>query len=116
MLTKGVLRDRARGMRKCASRAEEAVWSLVRGRAIKGAKFRRQHAIHSYIADFACVDAKLIVEIDGRSHDVAEQVAYDATRTEALEKAGWRVLRVRDDDVLTDPQSVAARIADALKR
>jgi very-short-patch-repair endonuclease len=114
MLTKGMLRDRARGMRKQSSRAEEAVWSLVRGRQINGAKFRRQHPIPPYIADFACIDAKLIVEIDGRSHDVPEQAAYDATRTEVLAKAGWRVLRVRDDEVLTDPQSVAAKIVEAL--
>jgi very-short-patch-repair endonuclease len=114
MLTKGMLRDRARGMRKGASRAEEAMWSLVRGRRINGSRFRRQHPIPPYIADFACVDAKLVVEIDGRSHDVADQAAYDAARTEALAKAGWRVLRVRDDAVLTDPQSVAAKIATAL--
>ena len=114
MLTKGMLRDRARGMRKGASRAEGAVWSLVRGRQINGAKFRRQHPIPPYIADFACVDARLVVEIDGRSHDVADQAAYDAIRTDVLSSAGWRVLRVRDDEVLTDPQSVAAKIATAL--
>jgi primosomal protein N' (replication factor Y) len=116
MLTKGMLRDRARGMRKGASRAEEAVWSLVWGRRIDGAKFRRQHPIPPYIADFACVDAKLIVEVDGRSHDISNQAAYDAARTEALAKAGWRVLRVRDDEVLTDAQTVAAKIADAIHR
>ena len=116
MLTKGMLRDRARGMRKQSSRAEEAVWSLVRSRRINGAKFRRQHPIPPYIADFACVEAKLVVEIDGRSHDDPQQAAYDATRTEALVKAGWRVLRVRDDEVLTDPRSVATKIATALNR
>jgi primosomal protein N' (replication factor Y) len=116
MPTKGMLRDRARGMRKQSSRAEGAVWALVRNRKVNGAKFRRQHRIPPYIADFACVEAKLVVEIDGRSHDNAEQVAYDAVRTEALTKGGWRVLRVRDDEVLTDPQSVAARIGDALNR
>ena len=90
------------------------MWSLLRGRGINGAKFRRQHPIPPYIADFACVEATLVVEIDGRSHDVADQAAYDATRTEMLSKAGWRVLRVRDDEVLTDPQSVAVKIAAAL--
>jgi primosomal protein N' (replication factor Y) len=115
MLTKGMLRDRARGMRKGASRAEAAVWSLVRARRIDGAKFRRQHPIPPYIADFACVEAKLIVEVDGRSHDDPQQVAYDATRIGTLIKAGWRVLRLRDDDPLTDPQAVAARILSALK-
>jgi primosomal protein N' (replication factor Y) len=114
MLSKGMLRDRARGMRKQSSRAEAAVWALVRGRRINGAKFRRQHAVPPYIADLACVDAKLIVEVDGRSHDDAQQAAYDAERSEALTRAGWRILRVRDDEVLTDPQSVASQIAEAL--
>ncbi|MGE0530620.1 MAG: endonuclease domain-containing protein [Hyphomonadaceae bacterium] len=116
MLTRGMLRDRARGMRRQTSRAEEAVWSLLRGRRISGAKFRRQHPIPPYIADFACVEAKLIIEVDGRSHDEREQLAHDAVRTEALSKAGWRVLRVRDDEVFADAQSVAAKILEALAR
>ena len=114
MLTEGMLRDRARGMRKGASRSEEVVWSLVRGRQIHGAKFRRQHPIPPYVADFACVEAKLIVEVDGPSHDDPQQAAYDETRTETLLKAGWSVLRIRDDDVLTNPQSVAETILNAL--
>ena len=116
MPTKGMLRDRARGMRKQASRAEDVVWSLVHDRQINGSKFRRQHPIPPYIADFACVDAKLVVEVDGRSHDVADQAVYDAERTKTLAGAGWRVLRIRDDEALTDPQSVAAKIAMALRR
>ena len=114
MPSKGMLRDRARGMRKQSSSAEAAMWSLVRANRIKSAKFRRQHPVPPYIADFACVEAKLIVEVDGRSHDDTKQVAYDTSRTEAPTNAGWRVLRVRDDDVRTDPQSVAAKIARAL--
>jgi very-short-patch-repair endonuclease len=114
MPSKGMLRDRARGMRKQSSSAEAAVWSLVRGNRINGAKFRRQHPVPPYIADFACVEAKLIVEVDGRSHDDTKQAAYDTSRADALAKAGWRVLRVRDDDARTDPQSVAAKIASAL--
>ena len=114
MLTKGMLRDRARGMRKQSSRAEAAVWSLVRNRQINGSKFRRQHPVPPYIADFACVEARLIVEVDGNSHDDRQQAAYDATRTKFLAKAGWRVLRVRDSEVLTEPQSVARKIASAL--
>ncbi len=92
--TKGMLRDRARGMRKEQSRAERAVWELVRDRRL-GAKFRRQVPIDRYIADFACIDAKLIVEIDGMSHDVAEQRDYDAVRTSRLNELGWRVLLPR---------------------
>ena len=94
--TKGMPRDRARGMRKGQSRAENVLWTLLRDRRAHGDKFRRQHPIHPYIADFACVDAKLIVEIDGKSHDDATQAAYDAERTCNLAASGWRVLRFRD--------------------
>jgi very-short-patch-repair endonuclease len=113
--TKGMLRDRARGMRKGQSRAENVLWTLLRDRRAHGDKFRRQHPIHPYIADFACVDAKLIVEIDGKSHDDATQAAYDAERTRNLAASGWRVLRFRDDEVLTDAAAVAARIVQVLR-
>jgi very-short-patch-repair endonuclease len=87
MLAKGMLRDRARGMRKAMSRAEAAVWKIARGSRL-GVKFRRQHPVESYIADFACVEAKLIVEVDGLSHDDDAQRAYDAERTRVLADAG----------------------------
>jgi len=114
MLTKGMLRDRARGMRKQQSGAEEALWELVRGRKIAGAKFRRQHPVATYIADLACVEAKLIVEVDGLSHTIPEQVAYDAERDRVLAAQGWRILHIKDSDVLTNAHTVAAQIERAL--
>jgi very-short-patch-repair endonuclease len=113
--TKGMLRDYARGMRKQPSRAERAVWELVRDNRL-GFKFRRQRPINRYIADFACMEAKLIVEIDGASHDVADQVGYDAERTSLLNKLGWRVLRIRDQLILSDPSAADALILEALRQ
>jgi len=101
-------------MRKQLSRAERIVWELVRGRQL-GAKFRRQHPVDNYIPDFACVEAKLIVEVDGRSHDVAEQRVYDAERSRRSRELGWGILVVRDDDVLRDVSEVRERIASALR-
>ncbi|MGD9965622.1 MAG: endonuclease domain-containing protein [Hyphomonadaceae bacterium] len=111
--TKGMLRDRARDMRKQQSRAERAVWEMVRDRRL-GAKFRRQFPIDRYIADFACVEAKLVLEVDGLSHEIADQIAYDAERTSRLNELGWRVLRVRDGLILSEPQRVADRIRATL--
>jgi very-short-patch-repair endonuclease len=85
----------------------------LRNRKIAGCKFRRQVPIDRYFADFACLDAKLIVELDGGQH--AEQVAYDAGRTEALEAAGWTVLRFWNGQVLTNPEGVAMTIRAALE-
>jgi very-short-patch-repair endonuclease len=62
-------------------------------------RFRRQHPIGPYIADFACVAAKLVVEVDRLAHWTAEQLAHDAKRTRFLESKGWRVLRVSSGDV-----------------
>lgn len=76
MATKGMLRDRARGMRKQPSASEVALWDLLRDRQVRNAKFRRQHRIENFIADFACVEVRLVIEIDGRSHDDAEQISY----------------------------------------
>jgi very-short-patch-repair endonuclease len=106
-------RDFARALRKAPSRAERALWELLRDRRA-GAKFRRQHPVAPYTADFACVEARLIVEVDGLSHDVSDQVSHDERRSACLAEAGWRVLRVRDTDVLSEPQRVLDRIKQML--
>jgi len=111
MADKPTLIARARSMRKGQSRAERAVWDLVRGNRM-GVKFRRQHPAEGYIADFTCVEARLIIEVDGNSHD--DQQAYDAERTRKLEAAGWRVLRVRDAEVLSDSGAIARKLAKVL--
>jgi very-short-patch-repair endonuclease len=114
MADKGMLTTRARAMRKQPSRAEAALWDIVRDPRL-GVKFRRQFPIDRYIADFASVEAKLIVEIGGLSHDVDDQVEYDAERDAALSALGWRVLRLRDSLVLTAPSEAADLIRQALR-
>jgi len=81
------------------SRAEALLWSCIRRRALNGARFRRQHPIGPYIADFACIGAKLVLEVDGATHWTDEQLAHDARRTKFLENNGWRVIRVTNADV-----------------
>jgi len=105
--------ERARELRQASTIAERKLWSLVRNRKVAGCKFRRQVPIDRYFADFACLEARLIVELDGDQH--AEQVAYDAARTEALEAAGWTVLRFWNGKVLTNPAGVAMAIRAALQ-
>ena len=112
MVDKPTLIARAREMRKGQSRAEKAVWNVVRGNRL-GVKFRRQHPVEGYIADFACVEAMLIIEIDGHSHDLQQD--YDAERTAKLEAAGWRVLRVTDNEALSDSDAVARLIQATLR-
>jgi len=80
----------ARRLRRDQTRFERRLWSLLRQRP-EGLKFRRHHPACGFIADFACVEARLIIELDGSQH--ADQLAADARRTTILEAAGWQVMR-----------------------
>src|SRR5882672_5277721 len=92
---------RARSLRRDASRAERKVWELLRDRHLAGIKFRRQHPIGPYFADFACIARRLVIEIDGEHHDF--QLEADARRTAAMERDGWRVIRFTARDVVQNP-------------
>jgi very-short-patch-repair endonuclease len=76
----------------------------VRGRRLNGYKFRRQLPIGPYFADFACMEARLIIELDGESH--AGRQGYDAARTRELEARGWHVVRFTNDEVYGDLERV----------
>jgi len=105
---------RARAMRRQPTDAEKRMWGLLRSRRLAHLKFRRQHPIGPYVADFACFMAKLIIEIDGGQH--AGRAAYDEMRRVELERQGWRVLRFWNPDVMTNPEGVAETILAALPK
>lgn len=107
-------RKYAREMRKAMTESEVILWTFLRKRAVRGFKFRRQHPIGVYIADFACIQAKLVVEVDGATHWMPEQLANDARRTAFLERAGWRVLRVTNPDVFENMNGVWLAIEQLL--
>ena len=100
---------RARSLRRTETKSEKLLWSLLRAKQICGLKFRRQHPIGPFFADFACVTAKLVVEIDGGYHDAV--VESDTSRAEYLQESGWSVIRFDDRDVIDDPESVGTAIA-----
>ena len=96
--------DFARHLRKNQSRAEGLFWQKIRGRRFCNLKFKRQVPIDKYIADFVCHHEKLIVELDGHQHD--ENEAYDNERTKILQSHGYRIWRVRNEDIYTDVSQV----------
>lgn len=106
--------DRARGLRRSMTDAEQRLWRYLRNRRLIGKKFRRQHEIDRYIVDFVCPEAALIVELDGGQH--AEIMAADAHRTGRLESLGYRVLRFWNNDVLTNTEAVLGVILEAVAR
>lgn len=100
---------RAHALRSESPFPERLLWSRLRAGQLGGVRFRRQHAIGPYFADFYCARASLVVELDGYSHD--ETGARDATRTAYMEKQGLRVIRFSDDEVIGDIDDVVHRIA-----
>ena len=104
---------RARGLRKSMTDAEHALWRVLRGKQLEGRKFRRQYPISGYVADFVCIEARLVIELDGGQH--AEQVAYDARRTEDLRIAGYRVIRFWNNEGLENMDGVLEALYLALQ-
>lgn len=108
----GSIRVKARQLRRNQTDAEQAIWARLRDRQLCGAKFRRQHPIGPFIADYCCPQSKVIVELDGGQHAV--QVAADQKRSRFLEEQGYEMLRFWNHDVLKDTVAVLERIAEAL--
>lgn len=106
---------KARSLRRSMTKAEVFLWMQIRRRGLNGARFRRQHPVGPYIADFACPAPKLIVEVDGATHWTPEELAHDERRTKYLEQEGWTVLRVTNSDVYENMdgvwRAIAARLA-----
>lgn len=107
------MQERARELRKDMTYAEKRLWQYLRNGQLDGARFRRQHAVDTYIVDFFCAKSKLVIEVDGDSH--AAQMEYDAARTQWLnEQHHYRVLRFTNQEVLTNIEAVIETIRAAL--
>lgn len=100
----------ARKLRREMSLPEVLLWQQLRG-GQAGAKFRRQHPVGGYIADFYCSTHRLIVEVDGAAHDMGDRPGRDLSRSAFLEENGYKVLRIAASDILKDADAVAASIA-----
>ena len=108
-----VAQQRARRLRNDATDAERHLWRHLRDRQLAGFRFRRQVPLYGFIADFACLEAKLVIELDGGQH--VESVAYDQHRDRLLEFHGYRVLRFWDNQVLQQTQAVLEAILRVLQ-
>ena len=96
---------KARGLRRDMSLPEVLLWQRLRGRP-GGVKFRRQHPVGRYVADFYAADARLIVEVDGAAHDRGDRPERDGARDDWLRGQGFVVVRVAASDVLKDVDAV----------
>ncbi len=108
------LRQAARELRKKQTPAEKALWRLLRGRKFQGLKFRRQHRIGTFFADFSCSERRLVIEVDGGIHSVREQQLRDRSRDACLRGGSWNVLRFTNEQILEEPEEVLHQIAAAV--
>ena len=105
----------ARKLRREMSPPEVLLWQRLRGSQL-GVKFRRQHPIGSYIADFYCSPLRLVIEVDGEAHNMGNRPARDASRDIFLKENGYNVLRIAAFDILKDMDAVIAAIAAIVDR
>ena len=104
------MRQKARSLRHMATKAETLLWYELREFKSAGLKFRRQAPIGPYIVDFACLSVKLIVEIDGDTHETDRGRRHDANRDSYLLSLGFSVLRIDEPDVINNPWHVAQAV------
>jgi very-short-patch-repair endonuclease len=100
----------ARTLRRNSSGAERRLWQGLRREQVAGFRFRRQAVLGAFIADFACFDARLIVEVDGATHSTDEEIARDSERSAALAGQGFDVLRFTNDEVYRNLSGVLETI------
>ncbi len=96
----------AKALRRNQTPAEELLWKILRSHKLDGLKFRRQHPLSWFIADFYCHELKLIIELDGGIHELEEVKAYDIIREEKLRALGLTVIRFKNEQVYTEPEVI----------
>lgn len=103
-------RERARRLRRELTKAEAAMWDMLRDLRPHGARFRRETPVGPYVADFAWLSARLIIEVDGDSHETSHGRRHDSARDAFLRNEGFTVLRFDNDQVLDGPDHVFIEI------
>ena len=99
-------RNRAKQLRRTMTRAETLLWRYLKAGRIDGLSFRRQVPFRNYIADFVCLSATLIIELDGESHDFEERQKADQHRDAFFESEGFHVLRFTNEQVMSNLEGV----------
>jgi very-short-patch-repair endonuclease len=101
-------------LRKRSTGAEKQFWNLVRNRRMFDLKFRRQHPLNKYIADFYCHELKLVIELDGEIHNLEHVKTRDAAREKAIKEFRVRVLRFKNEEVFKDPGFIEKTILELI--
>ncbi|GLR89347.1 endonuclease domain-containing protein [Bradyrhizobium iriomotense] len=106
-------RSQAKQLRRAMTRAETLLWRYLKANRMDGVGFRRQTPIRNYIADFVCFSSKLVIELDGESHDFEERQRADQRRDAFFAAEGFRVLRFTNEQVMSNLEGVVEAIRQA---
>ncbi|MGH6925383.1 MAG: endonuclease domain-containing protein [Propylenella sp.] len=109
------VRIRAQQLRKSRTLGEKAVQGYLRAFRPYGARFRRETPIGPYVVDFAWLSARIVIEVDGASHDLSGRVDHDLAKDTFLRSRGFRVIRVRDSDAIANVERAFALIEEAVR-
>jgi len=101
---------KAQFLRKNETESEKNLWGKLKNNQLKGFKFRRQHPIGLYIADFYCHKLKLIIEVDGEYHNLPEQIEKDKERTQILESNGLQLIRFTNNEIQKNLEQIISEI------
>ncbi|PLX25881.1 MAG: hypothetical protein C0599_00080 [Salinivirgaceae bacterium] len=113
---KNYLFGNAKVLRKEHTAAEKKLWQYLRNRMLNGYKFRRQHPLFDFIADFYCHEKKLVVEVDGGYHLDCQQTEKDDGRTYELNQYDIKVIRFSNEEVMNDIELVLSKILEELQK
>ena len=108
--------QRARHLRREQTSAESLLWQALRNRKLARWKFRRQHPIDQFIVDFVCLNARLVIELDGAAHSTDCEILRDVARTNVLESCGYHVLRFANGEVYDNLTGVMETVLAELER
>jgi len=111
-----ILKDYAQKHRDNPTKAEMVIWEFLKSKKLENFNFRRQHIIGQYIADFVCLDRMLIIEIDGKIHQLPENKESDEIRTQWLESKGFKVIRFTNEQVTIETKKVLNNIIETLSK
>jgi very-short-patch-repair endonuclease len=110
----GLLKNRARELRKNMTDAERWLWQHLRNRDLSGFKFRRQRPVGPYIVDLVCLERRIVIEIDGGQH--VEKADHDEKRSQYLREKGFEVIRFWNHEVLQNGEAVLESIYSLLRK
>ncbi|MFC2131328.1 endonuclease domain-containing protein [Bacteroidota bacterium] len=109
------LKELARELRNKPTHAEKSLWYALKGDTMKGYDFHRQKPLGNFIYDFFCFDLKLLIEVDGATHEEEEVKINDKSKDEYAKSIGLNIIRLTDVEVLGNPNKVVKKIEDFIK-